>query len=238
MNKYALIKRSWDNVSETAKYELIEIFDSEDAAEISAENTQGAIGDIFIICNQDQISDLVNSRMTMYVVGENEKIHRLPSVFSVTHKDCCNWIKAWEYSNLSAEGIFWMLFDVGVNVDDLRKTVIECVCFAASRCDQKESLEDFVNVIREGKADGLWNAGMYIKKLEDLKAGKDFYQRRMIDALIHAIFFIDKPSDERVGADCLSVALVAEKGMNEAFVGIFKSRFNLRDILLYLSRNW
>lgn len=231
MSKYAVIRRRYDADSESNKYEIINTDEKFSVALSKADKYTGDPGDILIVCDLNDVSDITKKAKTMFVVGHDGKSHNVPDVEQMTGRDSASWITLLEEDVISLEGMFWVCFDCGVENYKLLSIVGECVSLAVLGSEIRDKLEPYINSWKAGAINSE-EVTNYVEALIDLR---DKNISRENEKAINALLYLIKSiSDFTYAPSALTAAQQCRVGNNIKCLDIFRSRISTSELLMSL----
>lgn len=231
MDKYAIIRRAYEDATDTNKLDLLATADDIDSATTLAKAVRGNAGDIIIVCDLNDVSDLINRVSLMFVLDENGVTHELPNVEEFTGRQTSNWIKLWEYDEFSAEGAFWTCFDCSVDRQVVSGAVYECVhSFVVTKSDRFAAI---MSELMDGKIDDD-KASEYIINIQDerIKTKLSYKERLALDPVLHSLRSVYDYSHTPS-----ALTACGESRITDSFIEVFRRRIPTRDLLLSLVKS-
>ena len=126
---YAVIKRSHDKDLEKDTYDLVNCVKKLSSARDAAERKRGSEGDIFIVCNMDNVSNITNAESDVYIVTKSGKAKFVKkNEYSNWLKDrAANWIKECEGDRSTASELISRASYYSVDINKIAMALCACI---------------------------------------------------------------------------------------------------------------
>ena len=230
--KYAIIKRVYDETEETNKLELLATREELMSATRTARRVCGNEGDIVIVCDINDVSDLINKASLLFIIGSDGLVYDVPNVEEFTGVDVPNWIKLWEETTLSPEGAFWISLDCGIDKKIILTAVYECV--DSSFCKFSGNVARCMRDLIDGKINKE-NLDSYLILLDEESEKIDCSreERRAISAVTCAV---KTTLDFTYASSAITMAHQHTNDSHLIFREIFRKHIKTKDLMLCASR--